>query len=162
MAYRKYTYHTGSVIEVVKTYGHRSNKKIKRQKNFRKTKDVQEKINEKRSKDHFRRLVNTNFGAKAMHVVLGFALEHRPVTRQQVRERTRKFFRKLKEVVEKSGKTLKYVFTTEYSNRSMHHHIIIKGATLEQIAELWPWGRPRATQLDRSGQYRKLSDYLLK
>lgn len=162
MAYRKYTYHTGKVIEVIKTYGHRTNKKVKRQKNIKKTKEVQALINEKRSRDHFRRIVNTNFGPKAMHLVLGFSEEYRPLTRQKVRDITRKFFRKLKETVEKTGKTLKFVFTTEYGKRSIHHHVIIKNATLEQIGELWPYGRPRATQLDKSGQYRKLSDYLLK
>lgn len=160
--YRKYTYKCGAVIEVVKTYGHRSNKKVQRQPNNKKTKEVQEKINAKRSRDHFRRIVNANFNHKSMHLVLGFAPEYRPVSIEQVRELTRKCFRNLKNEVERSGKKLKYVYTTEYSQKSIHHHVIIKGATLEQIAKHWPWGRPRATQLDKSGQYKKLSSYLLK
>lgn len=161
-SYRQYTYHTGSVTEVVKTYGYRTNKKVQRQPNYKKTNEAQEKINKIRSRNHFRRIVNLNFNHKAMHVVLRFAPEFRNLTKQEVREHTRKFFRKLKEKVEKAGRKLKYVYTSEYGSKSIHHHVIIKGAKRKEIIDLWSWGRPNFVQLDKSGQYKQLSDYLLK
>lgn len=160
--YREYTYHTGSVTEVIKTFGYRTNKKVSRQPNHNKTKEAQEKINEKRSKNHFRRIVNLNFNHKAMHVVLRFAPEFCNLTKKEVREFIRKFFRKLKETVEKAARKLKYVYTIEYGRKSIHLHVIIKGAKFKEITKLWTWGRPNAVQLDKSGQYKQLSDYLLK
>lgn len=160
--YRKYTYHTGAVTEVIKTFGYRTNKKVQRQPNQNRTKENQAKINENRSKNHFRRIVNLNFNNKAMHVVLRFAPKYRDLSREQIREYTKKFFRKLKETAEKAGRKIKYVYTTERGARSVHHHVIIKGAKFREITALWTWGRPNATMLDSSGQYKQLSDYLLK
>lgn len=163
MPYVKETYITGAVIETIKKFTYTcKNKKMNRQPKENPTSEIQKKFNEKQAIKKLRRLINNNFKYGDAHVVLSYASEHKPATPQQAKENLEKFIRKLRTVYKQQAKILKYVATTEYGKNSLHHHLIINAVELNTITRLWQYGRPNITPLDRSGQYEKLANYLVK
>lgn len=166
MAYIKKTYRTGKVIEVEKKHTVRCQSKkrkaVPRAPKENETSDAQKKVNENNAIKKLRRLVNNNFGYGDAHVVLNYLPGNRPKTKEDVRAAVENFLKALRKIYKKMGKVLKYILTTEYGERSIHHHMIINEADLKVISEAWVHGRPHITMLDDSGQYKKLASYLIK
>ena len=69
----------------------------------------------------------------------------------------------------KSQFDLKYIYVTEYENKSIHHHFIVnnvndgKKTTTDYVRELWrDKGNPKFVPLYDNGEYKVLADYFIK
>lgn len=123
------------------------------------------KANEINRKKTLRRLINTNFKAGDIHLILTYAKENRP-NPEESKEYLDKFIRTLSRRYKKHGEQFKWVKVTEYKNKAIHHHMIINCPDSwdpsKDIASIWTRGRPKQTRLDGSGNYSQLAEYLIK
>lgn len=115
-----------------------------------------------------RRIIELNFGEGDWHVILTCRPEERP-DKEEAPKVIRAFRDKLQRAFRKQGWDLKYIITCEIGERgAVHWHMIVNNmhndgtSTASLIRKLWARGRPYFTQLDGSGDYRKLAEYLTK
>lgn len=166
MPYIKKEYICGDVIEVEKIHSGRYGAPgKKRKKKSKPTKEEIVKQNERNAIKKLRRKINCNFGLGDYHLILTYRKEERPNT-EEARNIISQFLRKLRAVYKKHGTDLKYVLTTEYKNKAIHHHLIVNGAdewnVTKEITKLWPRGRPKLSPLDDKGDYSLLAEYFVK
>lgn len=72
------------------------------------------------------------------------------------------FKRRMKREFEKLGKEFRWIEVTEHENKRIHHHMIIPYIDNETIRKHWNHGRWWTSTLDRSRNYKKLAEYLIK
>lgn len=153
----------GNTIEICKKHSARQiGKKIPRGPNQNTTPEDVKKVNERNAITRLRRLINTNFGFRDIHLVLTYKRDNRPQTPQDAKKDLDKFMRKLRDYFKKRNMALKYIAVTEYKNKAIHHHLIISSMDTRDLIDLWPHGQPRPTYLDSTGQYGQLASYLIK
>lgn len=168
MSYIKKTWKTGKVIEVEKCHtGRYGAPGQKRQARVKPTREQIQKQNERNVQKKLRRLINANFQKDDIHLILTYKKELRP-NPVDARKYLRAFLGKLRTKYRKYKKELKYIVTTEWEGKAIHHHLVINDMVCGTITanklvrELWPWGRPRFTLLDDTGEYKDLAEYLIK
>ena len=162
--YKKKTYICGQTIEVEKIYTcHCHPKNIHRSKRINKTNALVEKQNAKNAFKKYRRLVNANFEPADYHVVLHYDKWHKTLDAEIAKKDLQKFLRKLRTILKKRGRELKYVCITEYGERSIHYHLLIKN-NIEQalIAMAWECGSTNFRPLKPNGDYSELASYHMK
>lgn len=163
MPYIKKTYKTGKVIEIEKKFTfHYNNRKTTRAPKRLVTSDIQEKINEYHAIKKLRRSINANFGCGDYHLILTYEKTKRPSSREEVLNIIQNFLKRARRLYAKAGKAFKYIFTTEYGERSVHHHLIINKIDSASLQAIWPFGRINVNPLDNSGQYEQLASYIIK
>ncbi|MCR4711492.1 MAG: hypothetical protein K5707_04260 [Clostridia bacterium] len=121
--------------------------------------EQQVKYNDIVAERNARRMINHNFGYGDGHYTLTYAETIAP---EVADAQLAGFIRRLRYRMRKQGKQLKYFAVTEYENHRIHHHIILNTDDVALVSGLWQAGHVRATMLDRSGDYKKLANYLLK
>ena len=130
-------------------------KALRKQKRKKKENPSSESVIRNNRKNAIRDLsikLNHNFSHGDYHVMLTYGGAE--PTREFAKKSLDKFKRKLK------GK--KWICVTEYEHKRIHHHIVVSGVTIEEINKLWTHGYTKISVLDRSGDYRKLAEYLVK
>lgn len=160
MPYVKKVWETGAVIEVEKV--HIRKQKKERTEKIKPTIESQKEINKREAIKKLTRLLNKNFHYGDAHVVLTYALEHRPGDQLAARVDIEKFHRTMRRAYRKLGKKYKYIAISENGKSSIHHHLVINRADIEILNSCWPHGRVRIFMLDKNGQYKKLAAYLVK
>ena len=105
-------------------------------------------------------LINANFGENDGHFTLTYK-GNEPTEEKAAKDR-KNFIARLRRKMKSRGENLKYIVVTEYMNKRIHHHIIINTQDVAMVAKLWKAGYVRMTALDPSGQYKQLSEYLIK
>lgn len=84
-------------------------------------------------------------------------------TKSEAKEDLRIFKRELRKEYKKLGLAFKWIAVTEYENRRIHHHMVInQGISVKRIRELWEKGNVHERPLSKSGDWRKLGEYLIK
>lgn len=166
MSHIKMEYVCGDVIEVEKYHTARYGSPGKsRQKKEKATPLEIEKRNEWNALKKLRRLINCNFGPDDYHLILTYRKEERP-TPEEARNIINRFFRKLRTEFKKNGEQFKWILTTEYKSKAIHHHIIVNGSdnfnVVKAIRRYWTYGRPKLVPLDDSREYSKLAEYFVK
>jgi len=162
MPYIRETAIAGKTIEVYERYSSRYGKRyIPRSKNMNPTKEDQKRVNAKASETKLRRLINTNFKHKDIHLVLTYRRGVRP-SPSVAKKHREQFLRKLRAYFKKNNQTLKYIAVTEYKNKAIHHHLIINSMDTRDLVDMWEYGQPRPTYLDNTGDYGKLASYFIK
>lgn len=161
MPYIKKTVIAGNTIEVEKHYSARYGKRLPRSSNSQATRPEQAEVNQRQAEKTLRRLINANFGVGDIHLVLGYKRQY---TRspEQARKDKEQFLRGYRRWCQEQGQTPRYITVTEFENKRVHHHLVIGSIPMAVLYELWPWGRPHITPLDRSGNYEQLAAYLIK
>lgn len=160
--YMKKIVKAGKTVEVYKyfatNYGKKSSDRgVKKNE----TSEEQLKVNEEHAKRNLRWLVNENFGKNDIHLTATYKPELRPdveTSQKHLRNMLRRFAR----VYEKQNLEFKYITVTEYKNKAIHHHLIINHIDVALLQDKWQYGKVRATYLDDTGDYSKLTDYLIK
>lgn len=128
----------------------------KRKQKKRITPEAVQANNDRIAAKNLARLMNANFGPGDIHLVLTY--REKPSEAEAKKDRTN-FIRRLKH----KNKEIKWIAVTEKGKRGrIHHHIIIKGVTGEEIVKAWPKGWANIKYLDASGDYTKLAEYLIK
>lgn len=164
MPYYRTEITAGKTVEVIKSYSKRIGDHRPRGGKEKPTAEEMEKVNRKNAEAKLRRLINANFGYGDYHLVLTYKKDLRPDP-AEARKRITKFLRTLRREYKRRGEELKYIITTEYKNKAIHHHLILNGieANVNKIVrDCWKWGSPHFTPLDDTGQYKELAAYFIK
>ena len=153
----------GAVIEVSKYYtGRYKGKKVHRNSRSGTTSETQKKINQRNSEKQLTRLLNTNFTDGDYYLTLTYKNE--PHSLSEARKDIENFIRRVKYQYRKYGIACKYIHSTEYKAKRIHHHIVINKApdTNIKYGDIWGKGYVKPIQLYTGGEYSKLSLYLIK
>ena len=119
------------------------------------TADNVRKNNERASERHLRLLIEANFYEHSGLYTLTHADDVDPETaRRQLRNFIRRLKRKLPGV--------KMIYVTEYLNKRPHHHVLIDTLDIDLIRDVWTCGFVKLTATSKSGEYKKLGNYLTK
>lgn len=166
MPYVKRTVVAGDVIETKKEFTPRIHTQgAKRAKNFGNTEEAQMKVNEKKSEEKLRWVLNANFSENDLHVVLHYG--DKPQDFEQIEEDARKFLTVLKREVKKTNSVLKYVLCIETKRMTNPHiHIVLNDMDAKIIKEAWKKvvGKTYVsiTMLDDRGNHGDLASYFIK
>lgn len=104
-------------------------------------------------------LMNANFDSGCAHVTLTY---EEAATPEQAKKDRRNFIARLRTRFRKEGKELKYIVTTEWLNKRIHHHMVVNTLDIEMISDCWGKGFVRSTRLSATGNYKKLAEYFIK
>ena len=165
MPYVREVCRAGKVVEVEEYYTPRYKKRgIKRSPNHKPSTEKQEAINERRAARDLRRLIATNFDENSYFLTLTYRREEAAPSIEDGKAELKKFLRNARGYCKRRGETFKYIYSTEWENKRIHHHIIIDigNADIREFVKLWKHGRPKVQVLDESGNYTQLADYLIK
>lgn len=167
--YEKITCQIRDKIEVSKHYSGRYGAPgMKREPKRKPTPEEMAKQNHWIRCRDLRRLIELNFEPGDWHVTLNCRKEERP-TREEAPKVIRKFLAKLRQEYKRQGWELKYVITCEVGERgAVHWHMVVNNEHNERtdaaklIRENWTRGRPYFSNLDETGDYSKLAEYMVK
>lgn len=123
------------------------------------TPEAARKINLKNAVKNLTAIMNHNFQGGDYHLTLTYANE---AGKQQARKDRTNFLRNMKNYCAKNGVEWKWVAVTEYENHRIHHHIVCSAVDPEVINEKWKHGWVNIKQMDASGNYYRLAEYLIK
>lgn len=162
MAYYKKTFKAGDTLIVEKCF--RGNQRAgglrSRAKKAVPTREAVRKMNERNAVRKLTVDMNANFRRGDWHLVLTYHPDQVP-NAEQARSNLGKFIRKLRAKYRKAGKELKYIHTTEYENKSIHHHILVNYHDLCEIQKAWPHGMVRPTPV-YTVNLQELASYFIK
>lgn len=168
MPYRKKIYRMIDTIDVEKSFtGRYGAPGQKREKKHKATPEDIERQNRWNSIKKLTRKINANFTTGDHHVILTYRKENR-LSVEQSKKAIKKFLRVMRGAYKKVGLPFKWILTTEYENKAIHHHIILNDGfehgmnTMRLVQELWEYGRPKETPLDDTGDYKDLAAYFVK
>lgn len=121
-------------------------------------------LNDKRSRQYFRWLLENNFGMGDYHVTLTFAKEP---SRMGGKKAYANYIRRLRRLYQKSGVELKYIAVLEgrRSGARLHYHMVLSGGIpREQIEEAWGLGMANTDRLqpEKTDGLGRLAAYLTK
>lgn len=127
------------------------------------TTEVQKEINRRVAARKLLELLQNNF-SNGIHLVLTYKEE--PASKAEAKRELDNFLRRLRYAYQKQGKELKYVLTTEYLKKRIHHHLVIDSIPEISVTriqnEIWKNGLVRNTPFEEEGYYIKLAEYLIK
>lgn len=117
------------------------------------------KNNDRLAVRNLTRLINTNFYPGDFHITLTYA---EVVSRREAEQILKRFLRRMRAEFRKREKELYYIAVTEYESHRIHHHIVMSYIDEQVIYEQWMHGYVKFSTLDRSRNYRRLAEYLIK
>ena len=123
------------------------------------TSEAVKKINLKNAVRILTAKLNHNFGKGDYHIVLTYK---ELVTVSDAKKNLDNFLRNLRGYCKKKDIEFKWVAVTEYKHKRVHHHLVVKGPSIEVIDKFWKHGYEYPVMLDETGNYYKLAEYLLK
>lgn len=131
-----------------------------RAKNFRKSSELQQKINQINREKHFERLINCNFRPRDLYITLTY--EQEPGTEEQANKDLENYIRR--RLKKKNGAAMRYLAQTELIGVRMHHHMIVNRMSKDLLEELWEQvgGHIKIEPLYQHKDYAKLARYLCK
>lgn len=174
--YRKFTWLYGNVVEVRKSHTHGYNRKGEKRcrsdsvsnltpEQIEKNKEKLRKHNELEAIKELDRILIANFTPDDQHVVLTYADGELP-TVEESRRILSNFLSRLRRFFKKHGIDCKYVITTEWNAKRIHHHIVcnsIPGVNMaKELMRLWGHGGAHLTPLYEDKNYNGLAEYLVK
>ena len=108
------------------------------------------------------RLLNANFKARDIHLVLTYRRDDRPPP-EEAKKRLRNFIGRLRRFFTRRGQELKYIAATAYGTKgAIHHHLVISTMDARELRSLWPYGGSHAEYLYESGDYARLAAYIVR
>ncbi len=108
------------------------------------TSDVQKKLNDKHSKEHFMRLLHENFNQDDYVIGLDYRESCLPEDDTAAKKDITNFLRRVKRLYKRFSEELKYIMVYERSERGRpHFHVIMQNAGIATslIRSLWYYGR---------------------
>ncbi len=162
MPYRKKKCRAGQTAIYRYCYSIRYNNGERREKKSKPTTEAQRSVNVRKAAAECTRLLNANFGPEDYYLTLTYRVADRP-DEETMKRQIRKLLEKLRIIQRKDGRELRYVWSAEMGKRGAAHiHIVVNHIDLQKVRDAWPYGYVQAKPLDRSGQYSKLAEYLVK
>ena len=149
----------GAVIDVIVKSNASSAAKT-RQPKCNPTREAVIKNNDRIAERNLARLLNANFYPGDWHVTLTYAGDE--PSQAAAKKIIKNFKKRMKREYEKLGLEFRWIEVTEFKNHRIHHHMVVSYIDLQIIKRQWPYGTVRVTSLNRSRNYRKLAEYLVK
>lgn len=138
MSYREEIYIEKGIIEKTKYHTYRLGGKKTRIANYNPSSQALQEWNAKKAEKKLYRTIYSNFQRNDLYITLTYATEP---TYEQAKKNISNFIRRLKRRYKKLGKELKYIYTTEYRMKRIHHHLLCsRGLTRKEIEEVWSLG----------------------
>ena len=138
MPYREEIFTAPGYREVKKYFAWRIGGKKKRLPNWNPTPEKQQAANRRRAEEKLSRIILTNFRRDDLYVTLTYEKEP---DYEMAKKKLGNFLKRLRREYKKRGKELKYVYTTEYRGKRIHHHLIINdGVTRSECESIWGEG----------------------
>lgn len=138
MAYREEIFQAKGIIERKKYHTYRLGGRKERMPNFQPSTEKTQEWNLKRAEKKLYRTIFCNFSRDDLYITLTYRTEP---TYDEAKRNISNFMRRLKRRYRKQGKELKYIYTTEYRGKRIHHHLLIPaGITRAEINEVWGLG----------------------
>ena len=138
MAYREEIFQAKGIIERKKYHTYRLGGRKERLPNFQPSTEKTQEWNMKRAEKKLYRTIFCNFSRDDLYITLTYKTEP---TYEEAKRNISNFMRRLKRRYRKLGKELKYIYTTEYRGKRIHHHLLIPaGITRAEINEVWGLG----------------------
>lgn len=166
-SYKQIMYKAGMTVEVIKCIP-REGRKGEHRERIEKTPEEMRQANMRQAARKLARKINANFHPGDWHIVLTYRKEAR-CEPGEAQQNIRKFLQEMRKEYAKSGFEFKYVQTTEYKNKAIHHHLIVNNindgvrTTTDIVRKLWRGkGNPKFTALYDTGEYSQLADYFIK
>lgn len=131
----------------------------KRKKKEKVTSDAVKKNNDMLALKNLTRLINLNFYPGDLHTTLTYAEELSP---EEANSELEKWIKRMRREYKKLDKEFYYIAVTEFKNKRIHHHVVMNYIDFQVINRQWKMGRIRCTPLDKTRNYRVLSEYLIK
>lgn len=103
--------------------------------------------------------LNHNFKPGDYHLTLTYKDAAAP---EEAKKQLSNFLRNMHNYCKRNDIEFKWVAVTEYKHTRIHHHIIMSKVDLEIVDKYWKSGYEYPVMLDKSGNYYKLAEYLLK
>lgn len=117
-------------------------------------------VNQRLAEKNLARLINHNFNPGDWHLVLTY--RGKAPSADQAKVDKERFLRKAKAAADKAGTDFKWIAVTEYQHARIHHHVICSNLPFEIISKAWGHGQVRPSVLDKSRNYKRLAEYLIK
>lgn len=158
---RKYVFENS--IEIEKLHTHRYHKKGQRRNSkSNPTPEKMQEYNRQRQIDYLRRLIKLNMPG-GYHMVLTYDKNHRP-DKALAKKQFENFMSRIKYHLRKQGKEIKYISTTEYEGKSIHHHVVINDieGIIKLVKKQWWHGTPNFTPIAEGEDVHTLAEYLIK
>lgn len=133
--------------------------KEKRKKRGKPTSDAVKKNNDMLAIKLLTRLINLNFFPGDFHTTLTYA---KVVTAEEANRQLDNWIKRMRREYKKLGKEFYYIAVTEFKHQRIHHHVVMNYIDFKIINKQWKLGRIRCTPLDKTRNYRKLAEYLIK
>lgn len=162
--YLKKTRKYGNRIEIRKyhtsRYGVKGEKRNRRQ---QPTPEAVARNNEREAERRLERLLVGNFTEDDHFVTLTYRKEDRPGV-EKSKEILRKFFRLMRKAYRAAGIELKYIVTTEWNKKNIHHHLVVNDMPHfnRTVSTLWKNGGIHETPMFQGRDYAGLAEYLIK
>lgn len=162
--YLKKTTIYGNRIDVRKyhtsRYGVKGEKRNVRQ---QPTPEAMARNNEKAAKRRLEQLLVCNFTEDDHFLTLTYRKEERPGV-EESRKILGRFLASLRKAFKKLGEELRYIITTEWNGKSIHHHLVVNDAPHfnRLITSRWKHGGIHVTPLFPDQDYAGLADYMVK
>lgn len=120
-----------------------------------------ERVNRRNAERTLQIKLHHNFKPGDFFVALTYGGE--APTLEEADKAFKKFRDKLRRQCKRDGVEFKWIAVTEWNNKRVHHHIVLnKVLTEEELRDLWPYGQAHIRVLSKSGDWRKLGEYLIK
>lgn len=164
MGYIQKMYIYPNSIEVEKVFSSRYGKRCVRGKNENPSPADVEKVNLRNAIKAVYRLMKNNFTSNDYHFVLTHNKDSRPMP-DEAKRILRNFKARVKREYAKEGVEFKWMETTEYKNKAIHHHMVINecnGKAIQIIKRQWKCGHVRCAPLWEDEDYEGLAAYLIK
>lgn len=133
--------------------------KGKRKRKEKATSDAVKKNNDMLATKILTRLLNLNFFPGDYHTTLTYA---EIVTVEEANRQLDNWIKRMRREYKKLDKEFYYIAVTEYKNHRVHHHIVMNYIDSRIIDKQWKYGHIWLSTLDKSRNYRKLAEYLIK
>lgn len=144
MPYVQTTTIAGNSIIIQKGYKTEKQAGQKRAKKENVTKEAVKKVNERNATRKLTVTMNANFKKGDLHIVWTYRREER-VPPTQAHAQLVKALKALRKLYRRAGQELKYIYTTEYKNGAIHHHVLLNYFDIREIAKVWKYGMTRPT-----------------
>lgn len=148
-----------TIIRSLKAVTRTETKGQKRKPKMNPTSEAVRKVNFRNAVKILTAKLNHNFKPGDYHLTLTYKEAAAP---EEARKQLTNFLRNMHNYCKRKGIEFKWVAVTEYKHTRIHHHIIMSNVDLDVIDKYWKNGYEYPVLLDKSGNYYKLAEYLLK
>lgn len=169
--YRVKTIKSGPMLEV-EAYPLHKRPQGGRRKRKNKSREAQQRLNDKNTIKRIKRIVHTNFTERDLWTTWTYSDDNLPADHEQAKRDMQNFIRRLKRWLKRNGYEdfeMKYIYVTEFDDEAekktrIHHHMIMNFPDRDAAEDLWNGGgrsQTRRLQPDDHG-LEGLVRYILK